>query len=99
MIADLAFSFENPFMPGDTVMLKPEDSMRIQHSIGADIMMQLDDVVASLTEAVRMKEASERSVRCERLATMFYGKSGLLMRLSRRARQMHRCTRNKRKDR
>lgn len=66
-------------------MLRPEDSMRIQHSIGADIMMwvqevvtdclshthpqpvnrQLDDVVASLTEPVRMQEASERSVRCE----------------------------------
>lgn len=45
-------------------MLRPEDSMRIQHSIGADIMMQLDDVVASLTEPIRMKEASERSVRC-----------------------------------
>ena len=54
-------------MPGDTVMLKPEYSMRIQHSIGADIMMQLDDVVASLTEPVRMKEASKRSVRCRPL--------------------------------
>lgn len=31
--------FENPFQAGDRVMLRPEDSMRIQHSIGADIMM------------------------------------------------------------
>ena len=64
-----AHRFENPFKPGETLMLRPEDSMRIQHSIGADIMMQLDDVVASLTEPIRMKEASERSVRCA-FATM-----------------------------
>lgn len=57
------FRFENPFKAGETQLLRPEDSMRIQHSIGADIMMQLDDVVSSLTEPVRMKEASERSVR------------------------------------
>lgn len=31
--------FENPFKAGETVMLRPEDSMRIQHSIGADIIM------------------------------------------------------------
>lgn len=63
VITEEGVLFENPFKPGETLMLRPEDSMRIQHAIGADIMMQLDDVVASLTEPIRMKEASERSVR------------------------------------
>ncbi|CAE6419429.1 queuine tRNA-ribosyltransferase [Rhizoctonia solani AG-1 IB] len=38
-------------------MLTPEESMAIQHSIGADIMMQLDDVVSSLTTGSRVEEA------------------------------------------
>jgi tRNA-guanine family transglycosylase len=27
--------FENPFVPGEQSLLTPEESMRIQHSIGA----------------------------------------------------------------
>ncbi|KAG9123870.1 Queuine tRNA-ribosyltransferase catalytic subunit 1, partial [Ceratobasidium sp. 392] len=34
--------FESPFT-GEPTMLTPEESMAIQHSIGADIIMQLDD--------------------------------------------------------
>lgn len=44
-------------------MLTPEESINIQHSIGADIIMQLDDVVSSLTSGPRVEEAMERSVR------------------------------------
>lgn len=44
-------------------MLTPEQSISIQHSIGADIIMQLDDVVSSLTVGPRVAEAMERSVR------------------------------------
>ncbi|SCV69895.1 BQ2448_1289 [Microbotryum intermedium] len=44
-------------------LLTPERSMQIQHSIGTDIMMQLDDVVATLTTGARMEEAMWRSVR------------------------------------
>ncbi|GAA96102.1 uncharacterized protein L969DRAFT_94313 [Mixia osmundae IAM 14324] len=55
--------FENPFKPGERELLTPEESMRIQHSIGADIMMQLDDVIASTTTGPRMEEAMLRSVR------------------------------------
>lgn len=39
--------------------------MRIQHSIGADIIMQLDDVIETTSpDAARMEEAMLRSVRC-----------------------------------
>ncbi|ORC90896.1 putative queuine tRNA-ribosyltransferase [Trypanosoma theileri] len=45
------------------LLLRPEDSIRIQNAIGGDIMMQLDDVVHVLTTGPRVREASERSVR------------------------------------
>lgn len=35
--------FASPFT-GEPTMLTPEESISIQHSIGADIIMQLDDV-------------------------------------------------------
>ena len=35
---------------GSLMLLKPEDSMAIQNSIGADIIMQLDDVVSSVNK-------------------------------------------------
>ncbi|KAG8891853.1 hypothetical protein FRB99_003286, partial [Tulasnella sp. 403] len=41
----------------------PEESIAIQHSIDADIIMQLDDVVSSLTTGPRVEEAMWRSVR------------------------------------
>lgn len=45
-------------------LLTPERSMEIQNSIGADIMMALDDVVRpTIKDEDRMKEAMERSVR------------------------------------
>lgn len=45
-------------------LLTPEHSISLQNSIGSDIIMQLDDVVASTsTDYERMKEAMERSVR------------------------------------
>ncbi|CAE7218633.1 unnamed protein product, partial [Rhizoctonia solani] len=47
--------FESPFT-GEPTMLTPEESMAIQHSIGADVMMQLDDVVSSLTTGPRVEE-------------------------------------------
>ncbi|KAG6897897.1 hypothetical protein C0992_009381 [Termitomyces sp. T32_za158] len=43
--------------------IDPEESISIQHTIGADIIMQLDDVVSSLTTGPRVREAMERSVR------------------------------------
>ncbi|VDB92377.1 unnamed protein product [Peniophora sp. CBMAI 1063] len=54
--------FASPF-DGSPTMLTPEESMSIQHAIGADIIMQLDDVVPSLETGPRVEEASRRSVR------------------------------------
>ncbi|EAU91219.2 queuine tRNA-ribosyltransferase [Coprinopsis cinerea okayama7 len=54
--------FASPFT-GEPTMLTPEESINIQHTIGADIIMQLDDVVSSLTVGPRVGEAMERSVR------------------------------------
>ena len=45
-------------------LLTPEHSISLQNSIGSDIIMQLDDVIATTSpERQRMKEAMERSVR------------------------------------
>ncbi|CDZ98007.1 queuine trna-ribosyltransferase [Phaffia rhodozyma] len=54
--------FASPF-DGKPTMLTPEQSIAVQHSIGSDIMMQLDDVVSSLTTGPRVEEAMWRSVR------------------------------------
>eukprot|EP01099_Mayorella_cantabrigiensis_P008021 TRINITY_DN7381_c0_g1_i1.p1 TRINITY_DN7381_c0_g1~~TRINITY_DN7381_c0_g1_i1.p1 ORF type:complete len:269 (+),score=65.56 TRINITY_DN7381_c0_g1_i1:616-1422(+) len=43
--------------------LTPEHSMHIQNTIGADIMMPLDDVVSSTTTGPRVEEAMERTIR------------------------------------
>jgi queuine tRNA-ribosyltransferase catalytic subunit len=55
---------------------KPEESMSIQHVIGGDIMMQLDDVVPSLTIGPRVGEAMQRSVRWLDRCIEFHQKSG-----------------------
>ncbi|XP_065511046.1 queuine tRNA-ribosyltransferase catalytic subunit 1 [Caloenas nicobarica] len=48
---------------GPPLLLTPEKSIDIQKALGADIMMQLDDVVSSTTGGPRVEEAMERSVR------------------------------------
>lgn len=55
--------FQNP-SDGKLLMLTPEESIRCQNNINADIMMQLDDVVSSINEDVeRFQVATERSIR------------------------------------
>ena len=45
-------------------LLTPEHSISLQNSIGSDIIMQLDDVIAVTSpDLERMTEAMERSVR------------------------------------
>jgi len=45
-------------------LLTPEHSISLQNSIGSDIIMQLDDVIATTSpDLARMKEAMGRSVR------------------------------------
>ena len=41
---------------GSPMLLTPEHSISLQNSIGADIIMQLDDVVSSLTSGPRVEE-------------------------------------------
>ncbi|KAJ3443513.1 queuine tRNA-ribosyltransferase catalytic subunit 1 [Anaeramoeba flamelloides] len=48
---------------GSQMLLKPETSIKIQNQIGADIIMQLDDVVHVLTSGKRLEEAMYRSIR------------------------------------
>lgn len=44
----------------ELLVLTPEKSMEIQNAIGADIIMQLDDVVSSTTTGPRVEEAMHR---------------------------------------
>ena len=48
---------------GKEIMLTPEKSIEWQNSIGADIIMQLDDVVDPTSPPERIEEAVERSIR------------------------------------
>ena len=49
---------------GTPMLLTPEHSISLQNSIGSDIIMQLDDVIASTSpDYERLKEAMHRSVR------------------------------------
>jgi len=48
---------------GSPMLLTPEHSIDLQNSIGSDIIMQLDDVVSTLTTGPRIEEAMLRSVR------------------------------------
>ncbi|MCJ1267589.1 hypothetical protein MMC22_007474 [Lobaria immixta] len=49
---------------GTPMLLTPEHSISLQNTIGSDIIMQLDDVIATTSaDAQRMREAMERSIR------------------------------------
>lgn len=49
---------------GTPMLLTPEHSISLQHSIGSDIIMQLDDVIATTSpDETRMREAMYRSIR------------------------------------
>lgn len=61
-IDETGVNFKSPY-DGSQCMLTPEHSMEIQNSIGADIMMQLDDVVKTTLTGARVEEAMHRTVR------------------------------------
>ena len=62
-ITENGVTFRHP-VDNRELLLTPEMSMKCQNEIGADIMMQLDDVVSSVNEdQARFQEAMERSVR------------------------------------
>ena len=50
--------------PSNTLVLRPEDSIKYQQEIGADIIMALDDVVSSVAvDMERFQEATYRTLR------------------------------------
>ncbi|XP_043279928.1 queuine tRNA-ribosyltransferase catalytic subunit [Venturia canescens] len=61
-ITEKGVKFTSPY-DGSECMLTPEHSIEIQNAIGADIVMQLDDVVSSTTTGPRVVEAMERTTR------------------------------------
>ncbi|KAJ8688223.1 hypothetical protein QAD02_024018 [Eretmocerus hayati] len=61
-ITEDGVKFRSPFDSSEC-MLTPERSIEIQNSIGADIIMQLDDVVHTLTTGPRVEEAMQRTTR------------------------------------
>eukprot|EP01038_Epipyxis_sp_PR26KG_P011915 gene11915-15944_t len=62
-ITEEGVKFQNP-MDGREMLLTPEESIKCQNEIGADIIMQLDDVVSSVNvDNARFLEATQRSVR------------------------------------
>jgi queuine tRNA-ribosyltransferase len=62
-ITEEGVTFQSP-IDGSEMLLTPEQSIQCQNEIGADIIMQLDDVVSSVTaNDERFEEATHRSVR------------------------------------
>eukprot|EP00850_Spirogloea_muscicola_P019818 SM000200S05808 [mRNA] locus=s200:31861:35051:+ [translate_table: standard] len=61
-ITEEGVTFQSP-VDGSPMLLTPEESIRIQNKIGADIIMALDDVVSSLVTGPRIEEAMWRSIR------------------------------------
>lgn len=63
-INETGVEFQNPYKEDEKMMLTPEHSIEIQNAIGADIAMQLDDVVKTTSEDEnRIKEAMHRTIR------------------------------------
>eukprot|EP00039_Didymoeca_costata_P022459 m.4573 g.4573 ORF g.4573 m.4573 type:complete len:401 (+) comp3020_c0_seq2:269-1471(+) len=61
-ITEDGVTFQSPH-DGSQMLLTPEKSIDLQNSIGADIIMQLDDVVSSTVTGPRVEEAMWRSIR------------------------------------
>ncbi|XP_065646597.1 queuine tRNA-ribosyltransferase catalytic subunit 1 isoform X2 [Hydra vulgaris] len=61
-VSEEGVKFKSPYDNKD-ILLTPEKSIEIQNAIGADIMMQLDDVVDVKIKGDRVKEAMHRSIR------------------------------------
>ncbi|KAK9811227.1 hypothetical protein WJX72_000278 [[Myrmecia] bisecta] len=62
-ITEEGVAFQSP-VDGSRMLLTPEHSIAIQNRLGADIIMQLDDVVSSIdTSMARFEEATHRTTR------------------------------------
>lgn len=61
-VSEEGVRFQSP-VDGTAMLLTPEHSIKLQNQLGADIIMQLDDVVASTTTGSRVEEACHRTLR------------------------------------
>ena len=61
-VTEEGVQFESPHTK-ELMLLTPERCIEIQECIGADIIMQLDHVVHSLTTGSQVEEAMQRSIR------------------------------------
>ena len=64
-ITEQGVSFQSP-VNGDPVFLGPEDSIRIQHELGADIIMVFDECTPYPAEESQARESMELSLRWAR---------------------------------
>lgn len=62
-ITEEGVKFQSPSGDNTELMLTPEHSIQIQNAIGADIMMQLDDVCPTLLTGPRIAIAKDRTIR------------------------------------
>ncbi|KAG1688229.1 Queuine tRNA-ribosyltransferase catalytic subunit 1 [Nymphon striatum] len=62
-ITEEGVKFRSPYDESKELLLTPEKSIEIQNKIGADIIMQLDDVVSSTVTGPRVEEAMHRTIR------------------------------------
>lgn len=62
-ITEEGVKFQSPYDKEKTCMLTPEHSIELQNTIGADIIMQLDDVVKTTISGPRVEEAMHRTNR------------------------------------
>lgn len=61
-ITEEGVTFRSPH-DGSRMLLTPEYSMKLQNTIGADIMMALDDVIETTVSGPRIEEATHRTLR------------------------------------
>ena len=63
VVTETGVMFKSPYT-GENMMLRPEDSIRCQNDIGADVIMQLDDVISSVSvDEGRFHVATLRTLR------------------------------------
>ncbi|XP_054283143.1 queuine tRNA-ribosyltransferase catalytic subunit 1-like [Macrosteles quadrilineatus] len=62
-ITEEGVKFKSPYTEDQELMLSPETSIKIQNAIGADIIMQLDDVIKTTSTGPRVEEATYRTTR------------------------------------
>jgi len=61
-ISEQGVSFQSP-VNGDKVFLSPEDSIRVQHELGADIIMQFDECTPYPADEPTARDSMELSLR------------------------------------